>query len=296
MERPLAILFVDIADSTKLYEALGNAKAAELTRKTLFVLRGAIEINHGGVIKTLGDGLLAAFPSADDGGRAALAMLETSRKAALKLRVGISFGPVIQQSEDVYGDACNVAARVQAMAKPGEALATEFFVEHLSGEMRTRTKLLNRVALKGKSESILIYELRDEAEDSGGATVDATTIGVAPATGELRRMTLIVSYRGRNYIVNRMQPRLAIGRDEACDIRVASRNSSRLHAQLDFSRESFILTDQSTNGTFIRAGASPPVALRRDSTKLVGTGLIGFGAEPNDESQEHVAAYRCDLE
>lgn len=297
MERPLAILFVDIADSTKLYEALGNVKAAELTRKTLFLLRGVIESSHGGVIKTLGDGLLAAFPSADDGVAAARAMLDASRQATLKLRVGLSFGPVIQQSEDVYGDACNVAARVQAMARPGEALATEFLVERLSAPFRQRAKLLNRVTLKGKAEPILIYELRDEVNDeSAGATVDATTIGVAPGAEDARRMTLTVTFRGRNYIVNRLQPRLTIGRDETCDIRVASRNSSRHHAQLDFSRESFILTDQSTNGTFIRAGKSPPVVLRRDSTKLVGAGLIGLGAEPDNEGEEHVAAYRCDLE
>ena len=297
MERPLAILFVDIADSTKLYEALGNARAVELTRKMLFMLRGVIEANNGGVIKTLGDGLLAAFPSADGGARAALSMLEASRQATLKLRVGLSFGPVIQQSEDVYGDACNVAARVQAMARPGEALATEFLVERMSGALRAQAKLLNRIGLKGKAESILIYELRGEAaDDAAAATVDATTIGVGATSGEAKRMTLTVSFRGRNYIVNRLQPRLSIGRDEISDIRVASRNSSRHHAQLDFSRESFILTDQSTNGTFIRAGNSPPLALRRDSTKLVGAGLIGFGAEPDDEGQDYVAAYRCDLE
>jgi adenylate cyclase len=297
MERPLAILFVDIADSTRLYETLGNAHAAELTRKTLFQLRGIIETNHGGVIKTLGDGLLAAFPSADNGCAAALLMMDASQKLTLKLRVGMSFGGVIQQTEDVYGDACNVAARVQAMARPGEILATEFLVDRLTSAKKPYAKLLNRVSLKGKTDPILIYGLRVEADDDdSSATVDATTIGVAPPPGDGKRMTLIVSYRGRNFVVNRLQPRLTVGRDEASDIRIAGRQSSRHHAQLDFSRESFILTDQSTNGTFIRTGGSPPVALRRDSTKLVGAGLIGFGAEPDQEGEDHVIAYRSGLE
>lgn len=295
MERPLAILFVDIADSTRLYETLGNVKAAELTRRTLFLLRSLVESHRGGVIKLLGDGVLAAFPDATDAATAALAMLAAAVELPLKLRVGMSYGLVVQQSEDVYGDACNVAARVQSMARPGEALATEFLVDGLSAAFRVRAKPLNRVSLKGKTDPIMIYELRGDGADDG-ATVDATTIGAVPAAGAGRRMTLTVGYRGRNYIVNRMQARLTAGRDEGCDIRISSRQSSRHHAQLDFSRESFIVTDQSTNGTFIRAGGALPLALRRDSTKLVGSGLIGFGAEPDDPSQDHVVAYRCDVE
>lgn len=298
MERPLAILFVDIADSTRLYESVGNVQAAELTRRVLFQLRNIIETHHGGVIKTLGDGLLAAFSAANDAGRAAIAMVNASAPLTVRLRVGMSFGAVIQQKEDVYGDACNVAARVQAMARPGEILATEFLTERLTGDLRSHIKPLNRVTLKGKSDPILVCELRLE---SGGqeesATVDATTISAAALAGEGRRMTLSLSYRGRSYVVNRAQPRLVAGRDEGCDIRIAARQSSRHHAQVDFSRDSFILTDQSTNGTFIRvAGSSAPVALRRDATKLVGGGLIGLGDEPENDQQDHVVAYRCELE
>lgn len=297
MERPLAILFVDIADSTRLYETLGNVKAAELTRQTLFLLRNMIESNRGGVIKLLGDGVLAAFPAADDAAVAAMAMLGAATQLPLKLRVGMSYGLVVQQSEDVYGDACNVAARVQALARPGEALTTEFLVANLSGPLRALVKPLNRVSLKGKSDAIMIYELRGSADiDDSGATVDATTIGAVASMVNGKRMTLTISFRGRNYIVNRLQARLTAGRDDACDIRIASRQSSRHHAQLDFSRESFILTDQSTNGTFVRTGDSPPLALRRDSTKLVGAGMIGFGAEPDDIGQDFVAHYRCDVE
>lgn len=299
MERPLAILFVDIADSTKLYESVGNVQAAELTRRVLFQLRNIIETHHGGVIKTLGDGLLAAFSAANDAGRAAIAMVNASAGLTVRLRVGMSFGSVIQQKEDVYGDACNVAARVQAMARPGEILATEFLTERLTGALLGHIKPLNRVTLKGKSDPILVCELRLDSGGQGeGATVDATTISAAAsAAGEGRRMTLYLSYRGRSFIINRVQPRLVAGRDESCDIRIAARQSSRHHAQVDFSRESFILTDQSTNGTFIRvAGSSAPVALRRDATKLVGGGLIGLGDEPENDQQDHVIAYRCELE
>jgi pSer/pThr/pTyr-binding forkhead associated (FHA) protein len=92
-----------------------------------------------------------------------------------------------------------------------------------------------------------------------------------------------------------MRQRLNVGRDESSALRILSRQTSRQHAVIDFSRESFIITDQSTNGTFIRSGRSLPVALKRDSTKLVGTGLIGFGAEPEDAEQDHVAAFHCEL-
>lgn len=296
MERPLAIMFVDIADSTTLYERVGNAKAADMTRRVLFHLRLAIEVHGGGVIKTLGDGLLAAFPSADDAAWAAITMANSSSAFVLRIRVGLSHGVVIQKAEDIYGDACNVAARVQSMARPGEILATGHLVDQLSGRMRERSKLLSRVTVKGKSEPIAIHELLPDTDhDDGRATIDATTIGAMPPKSGSAVMFLHVSYRGREYTVSRQFPRLTIGREEACDMRISARQASRHHAQLDFSRESFILTDQSTNGTFIRTGASIPVALRRDSTKLVGEGVIGFGAEPTSVDEDHVAAYRVEL-
>ena len=295
METPLAILFVDIADSTQLYERVGNVEAAALTQKMLRHLRLAIEKNHGQVIKMLGDGLLGAFPAAEEAGWAAIAMIESQAVFRLQLRVGLHFGPVVQRQDDLYGDACNVCARVEALAKPGEILATEDFTLLLSERLKRRTKPLNNISVKGKAAPLHIHQLcttevADQPMDS--MTVAAVSL---PDFQAQSRLTLHVAYKGAVHTLDAGHQRLSVGREETSALRILSRQTSRQHAVIDFSRESFIITDHSTNGTFVRSGRSLPVALKRDSTKLVGVGLIGFGAEPEDAEQDHVATFRCEL-
>ena len=294
LEKPLALMFVDIADSTMLYERIGNATAAAMTQRVLAHLRHLVEDHRGGVIKSLGDGLLAAFPVCDDATRTACAMIGIQDQHRLRLRIGIHFGTVIEGIGDLYGDACNVAARVQQIARPGEILATQALVEGLSPDLRGRTKPLSNVAMKGKAAPIRVHQIRadDDIEDA----IESTTLGfslVTDAGGPM--MTLHLAYRGQDITLSRTLPRVTIGREDNSGLRIASRQTSRQHAVIDFTRESFLLTDHSTNGTFIRSGGSPPVGLRRDSTKLVGSGLIGFGAEALDEGQDHVVSFRGEL-
>ncbi|QCG98940.1 adenylate/guanylate cyclase domain-containing protein [Azospirillum sp. TSA2s] len=287
-------MFVDIADSTMLYERIGNATAAALTQRVLSHLRRLVEEQRGGVIKSLGDGLLAAFPVCDDSARAACAMMGIQDQHGMRLRIGIHFGAVIEGVGDLYGDACNVAARVQQIARPGEILATQALVDGLSPDQRSRTKPLSNVAMKGKAAPIRVHQIRtaDEADDA----IESTTLGFSLVPEASRSMvTLHLSYRGQDIAMSRGLPRVTIGREDSSGLRIASRQTSRQHAVIDFTRESFLLTDHSTNGTYIRSGGSPPVVLRRDSTKLVGSGLIGFGAEALDESQDHVVAFRGEL-
>lgn len=295
MEKPLALLFVDIVDSTQLYERIGNLPAATLTQRVLAHLRLIIRADAGRVIKSLGDGLLAAFPTADDAVTAALSMMERQDDYGLRLRIGLHFGPVIQGREDLFGDACNVAARVEHIARAGEVLATDTLIQRLSPPLHRRGKLLNSISVKGKTTPIRVFRIRlaDEAEEP----VESTTIGLAvPSRSDERGLpTLHLTYRDATVTMNGLLPRVAIGREEPSGLRILSRQTSRQHAVIDFSRESFILTDHSTNGTFIRTGGSPPVVLRRDSTKLVGSGLIGFGAEPDSPGQDHVVAFRGEL-
>ena len=86
-------------------------------------------------------------------------------------------------------------------------------------------------------------------------------------------------------------PKLTIGRQEGCDIVIPSRLASRQHGSVEFSRESFVITDHSSNGTYIRSGDNPPVPLRREAAKLVGRGLLGIGAVPERPDQEHVLRF-----
>ncbi len=65
-EIEVAILFADVVGSTKLYELLGDLRARDMVGICIDVMRAATDQNHGTVIKTMGDEVMATFPTADD--------------------------------------------------------------------------------------------------------------------------------------------------------------------------------------------------------------------------------------
>jgi len=300
MEIALAILFVDVCDSTRLYEAVGNRRAVEIIQGVLRRLEAVIAGRGGRVVKNLGDGLLCAFPTVDQAAGAAEDMMATTGRAArgeagVRLRAGIHYGGAIDSDGDVFGDAVNVAARVESLASPHEILLTEEAARRLSSRVGARAHLVDRTTVKGKSAPIGLYKLREET--AADDTADRTLVGgdliekVRTATQVLRLV-----YLGEELDVHHDRPKVMIGRNETCDIVIRSRQASREHGSIEFVRESFALTDHSSNGTFVLAGDAMPVPVRRDVVRLAGRGLLGFGAVPERDGEEHVVRFQCDVE
>jgi len=296
MERNLAIMFVDIVDSTRLYERLGNIQAAALTQGALEQVRGIVTAHHGSVVKSLGDGLMCTYPHPDQLCLAAAAMIECQPGLGVGLRVGGHYGPVVCQDNDIFGDATNTTARVQSLAKPNEILVTGAVVERLSSLLRLRMRLIDSTTVKGKTLPISIFQFRprEEEDDSIEATISGVDLFSVP---EAPPLTLALRYLDQTLEVSRYRPKVRIGRDGDNDIRILSKRASRGHGSIEFERESFLIKDHSSNGTFIKVGDASPLVLRRDATRLVGEGLIGFGAAPGEDGpgQEHVAWFRSSV-
>jgi class 3 adenylate cyclase len=85
-----------------------------------------IERANGRVVegKTLGDGVLATFPSANDALAAARDCAAAGKDAGLPLHLGLHAGDVIREGGNVFGGAVNIAARVSALSDPGEVLVS----------------------------------------------------------------------------------------------------------------------------------------------------------------------------
>jgi adenylate cyclase len=83
--------------------------------------------HSGRIVKTTGDGMLVEFPSVVDGVRCAAELQRAmiDREAGLpedhriRFRIGINLGDIIVESDDIFGDGVNVAARLEALAEPG---------------------------------------------------------------------------------------------------------------------------------------------------------------------------------
>lgn len=101
-----------------------------------------------------------------------------------------------------------------------------------------------------------------------------TTVNMAPV---LTVHSLVLSYNGKDYIVDPTKIPFTIGRDESCDLTVDSNFASRQHCKILFHNKNYILKDNSTNGTYMRMGASAPVKLLDSMQAFTSNGSIKLG-------------------
>jgi adenylate cyclase len=141
--RLAAILAADVAGYSRLMgsDEEGTLAALKAHRKEL--IDPLIAQHQGRIVKTTGDGLLIEFASIVDAVRCAVVMQQgmTDRNANLdesqwiRFRVGINVGDVIVEDGDIFGDGVNVAARLEALAKPGEICVSATVREHVGEKL-----------------------------------------------------------------------------------------------------------------------------------------------------------------
>jgi class 3 adenylate cyclase len=134
VDRVLAtILFVDVVNSTTRAAALGDADWTAL-RETLYGLaRREIDLHRGREVKTTGDGVLATFDGPARAVRAALAIAAGAADLGLEVRSGVHTGECEVRVDDVSGLAVHIAARVSALAAPGEVLVSSTVKDLVAG-------------------------------------------------------------------------------------------------------------------------------------------------------------------
>ena len=117
-----AVLFADVAGSTRLYDTVGDSLAMSAIGNCLEIFRERTEATGGRVIKTIGDEVMSAFASADAAARAALQIqlrvdtLEPVSGNKLGVRIGFHYGPAVERGDDLFGDTVNLASRLADVA------------------------------------------------------------------------------------------------------------------------------------------------------------------------------------
>lgn len=117
--RLVAILAADVAGYTRLVEedTDGTVTAWKAARDD--VINPLVQSKSGHIIKFTGDGFLVEFPSVQDAVACAIALQGGLASNALKFRMGINLGDIVDDGGDVHGEGVNIAARLEAMAEPG---------------------------------------------------------------------------------------------------------------------------------------------------------------------------------
>ena len=147
-------VFTDIVDSTKLLEALGPEKWKKLLDRHDALLSEAIRSHGGDVIKQTGDGFFAAFDTAPTAVESAVRIQQSLAEEVFSVRIGLHSGEALERGSDYTGRGVNVAARIGALAGPGEILVS---TETLDGTGSPYTLSEPRTAeLKGFAEAVPI--------------------------------------------------------------------------------------------------------------------------------------------
>ena len=286
----IAIMFADVAGSTKLYDLLGDQLARAKVSATIDTMTDITNQNNGTVIKTIGDEVMCTFPTAEDSGTAAWEMQETFEEEAeactdgspVAIRIGMHFGPAIMEGGDVFGDAVNVAARMAAQAKARQIITTQDTLDKLPPAMRASTRFVDHAPIKGKKEEIDIFEIIWQEED---VTRMATGMVIDKPTPEAK---LSLSYNGETVELSKSRPGLVMGRSQNCDLTINEKLASRQHVRIELRRDKFFIVDQSTNGTHVLMEGTPEEFLRREEIPLNGNGQISLGKSFNEGPDEVV--------
>jgi len=275
----LTVLFADIADSTRLYQQLGNDRALEIVERCMAQLETITRELDGQVIKTVGDEIMCKFVAPEAAVRASIRMQQDRHdqggSASLQLRIGMQHGELIERYGDVFGDTVNVAARLTAIAKPGQILTTAETVSHLPASMQEATRRHEGVVLRGIAKEVGVAEILWQQDDA------LTMMGDAPLSADASRPVLKLSGPDGDVIVGRDLHVATFGRDPGCTIRITHPKASRNHARIEQRRNNFVLVDRSTNGTWVCFDLQAPFRLRLEEAVLRGSGSISFGESPD---------------
>lgn len=288
------VVFADLTGSTRVFEAMGNARATETVTRLIQWIGGVCAAHGGRVVKSLGDGVFAIF---HDGSVATTAVLEMQRNhqkrllswppaMRMELQIGVASGEVVEVDGDCYGDAVNLASRLSDLAGPSQIWATESVIVQLQGS-DVRHRNLGSIAIRGRNELPVVHRIDWQEELTDFMTMPASLAMPlrAPDSSfgqiELVWLDMRSTFRASELPIH-------LGRVDEAEFVVNDPRVSRLHARIEARGGSCVLIDVSTYGTWVRfhgsTGTSGEIALRRQECVLHGSGEIGLGAPLSDFS------------
>jgi class 3 adenylate cyclase len=165
----ITFLFTDLKGSTALYDRVGDIVAYDIVREHFRILQEIVASEGGAVVKTIGDAVMATFPTPDRAVSAALRMRDSVQnlKNDLLVKIGIHEGPclavTLNDRLDYFGQTVNIAARVQSLADSRAIFVTKSVVENsqvskILGE--SKIKLTEQsAALRGVADRMTVFQI-----------------------------------------------------------------------------------------------------------------------------------------
>jgi len=159
------IFFTDIESHTAMMQRLGDERGRAILREHERITRKALRDHAGSEVKSLGDGFLASFVSAQNALECAIdlqramAQVGVGSGQPLRIRIGINAGEPIAEEDDLFGASVIAASRIASSARGGEILVANVVRELVAGKGFLFASR-GDVALRGLDDPVHVYELR----------------------------------------------------------------------------------------------------------------------------------------
>jgi len=184
-----AILAADVVGYSRLMgeDETGTLERLKSLRRKL--VQPKIMERGGRIVKLMGDGLLAEFPSVVEAVQCAVDIQQSmiGREADLpderriRLRIGVNLGDIIVEGSDIYGDGVNVAARLEALADPGGICISGTVFDHVKGKVALDFADLGEQQFKNIDQPVQVYRIAlDGGVDANEAASTSTQSAVLP--------------------------------------------------------------------------------------------------------------------
>jgi class 3 adenylate cyclase len=182
----LTILFTDLKDSTAFYFEVGEATAYRIVREHFGFISEIIHRNHGAIVKTIGDSVMAVFNEPKDSVLACLDIQSHTKefnktfKSHIAIKLGIHRDNCISVNlnnmMDYFGTAINVTARLHGLSDGHDIIVSETLMNdpEVNDLLKDHIKSKQSELVKGVPEPVVFYRVLEECETQEIKTVDKT--------------------------------------------------------------------------------------------------------------------------
>lgn len=276
-EGTLSVLCVDLTGGERLQERLAASEAKHAIGRCEKRISQTVEGFRGRLAKTSGSKVMAFFTDSEDALQSAVEMQRRISAfppvsgVALGVRVGVCVGHASNEIRFFDNVPNNAAISLSDMAEPGQVLlgvpkrAKGF---EWSDDLVARS--LPGVTVACGKRNLGVYEI-DWRKFAVGK------IKTTPEKAGKADLELYLHFNGATVEVTRDRPLLSIGRLASCGMLLHSERCSRIHARIERRGDTFILVDQSTNGTFVTPEGGGEEGIHKRELLLSGRGKICFG-------------------
>ncbi len=182
-------MFTDIVGYTALTQS-DETLALALLEEHRNLLRPLFQKHGGREVKTVGDSFLVEFSSVLEAARCAVEIQESLHKRnsssspeiRIQVRIGLHLGDLVYSGGDIYGDAVNIASRIEPLAEPGGISASEQVYDQIRNKLGLEISSIGKRELKNVQEPVEVYkiELPWVKNEAMGVQPDGNRIAVLP--------------------------------------------------------------------------------------------------------------------